>query len=967
MKSTAIPMIGLVATIVMGANGPPLRCYTPKEGLSHTTVHSMHQDRHGYLWFGAYEAVNRFDGVSFTNPLADWDIPVSRVRRIVGTEDGAIWLATHGGAIRIVEGAPPLTLGVAEGLADSSVFDIAPGDDGVLWFGTARGLTSMTPDGRFHTVVRGLPDKRVRRVLPARGGGFWLGTLGGLAFFDGEAVADFEQDPLLGTAAIYDLLTDRAGRLWMGTDNGLLCIDQDGVARRFDERDGLPDRNVWALCEDTVGTLWIGADAGVGYLDAANWDERFPPQFQKISRELDLGNTTIYSIDLDREGNLWFSTCIGVYQLVDRAVANLTPSPGKLAFAIFEDSGGSHWFGTELGVSRLGVDGELRPVDLPLPDPFVRAIAETEDGALWFGSRKGALSWKGGRARVYDGSDGMPDEHVMSMLATPDGSLYLGFLKGGMARYDGRRFHVWSADDGLAADRVYALTRDGQGRIWAATEGGVSVIDGERISSYRDELPGLEVYDALQDRKGVMWFAASEGLASLDRGVFTVYGERDGLPAGACQFVTEDADGRIWVGTARGVSRFDGNGFKTWSTASGLAHNEMNIGAAICDRRGVLWFGHYAGVSRLDPRLVVINRTPPPTRIVGMRVWGEPVPIDRPVSLRRHRNRVALSFIGLSYRAQEQLRFHYKLEGHDLDWLETGARQAAYADLQPGRYTFRVKARNRDGVWSEKPAQLSFVILPPWWRQWPFRAAVFGALALAAMWQVQRLRSRNAALAREARLLSARVEKETAEKLRREAEIKLLHAQMNPHFLQNAFTNAIYFVKSSPDKAERVLRKLATLFRGSMNAKRHVLSTVAEERQMIEDYLEIQKIRFEDRLTYDISDSSSLADRPLPSFALQPLVENAVIHGFRENLGPLRVRVTFTPLENGGVAVAVANNGQALDQPFERLLRDGHALANINKRLRLLGLDALRYRHAAGDHVFSFETKGGLELENAAG
>jgi len=214
----------------------------------------------------------------------------------------------------------------------------------------------------------------------------------------------------------------------------------------------------------------------------------------------------------------------------------------------------------------------------------------------------------------------------------------------------------------------------------------------------------------------------------------------------------------------------------------------------------------------------------------------------------------------------------------------------------------------------------------------------------------------NAALALEARALTARVDQEVALKLHREAELKLLHAQMNPHFLQNAFANAIYLIKSSPDKAELAMRKLADLFRGTMNAKSRVWSTVAEERRMIEDYLAVQKVRFEERLSFQIDCPASLDDRRLPSFTLQPLVENAVQHGFRENLGGLSVRVAFEAAD-GGVAVCVANNGRPLEIPFEDAIREGHALHNINKRLTLLGQEPLNYEFSEGRHLFSFRIK----------
>jgi len=264
---------------------PPLRCYTPTDGLSHTTVLSTYHDREGYLWFGAYEAVNRFNGVGFSDPLAPWDLTVSRVRRIVGGLDRDIWLATHGGALLLRPDQPPKKLTRANGLAGDSVYDIAVEPDGTCWFAADGGLTRLGPNGeaRAYTIRDGLPHGEIRRILPADNGGYWIGTLGGLAFFDGQTIMPFKEDPLLARAAIYAMLLDRAGRLWLGTDDGLLCLGLDGIARRYDESHGLPDQNVWALCADRRGAIWLGTDAGVGYLETGTAPERAAPARKQSS------------------------------------------------------------------------------------------------------------------------------------------------------------------------------------------------------------------------------------------------------------------------------------------------------------------------------------------------------------------------------------------------------------------------------------------------------------------------------------------------------------------------------------------------------------------------------------------------------------------------------------------------------------------------------------------------------------
>lgn len=230
-------------------------------------------------------------------------------------------------------------------------------------------------------------------------------------------------------------------------------------------------------------------------------------------------------------------------------------------------------------------------------------------------------------------------------------------------------------------------------------------------------------------------------------------------------------------------------------------------------------------------------------------------------------------------------------------------------------------------------------------------APALGLLFLSLIaWQLWVLRVRNEALRQNETFLHVQMEKEIAVKARQDAEIRVLQSQMNPHFLQNAFTNAIHFVHTSPEKGELILRKLSTMFRKSMDRMGRVWVPLNQELGFLEDYLQIQKLRFEERLTCRISCEPNLDNYLVPVLIIQPLVENAITHGFQQVMH-LDVLIEVRKSQEQ-LTIEIVNNGVALENPIETYVRPGHALHNLNQRLQLLGNPPFDYRFANGNHHF---------------
>ncbi|MCP4217320.1 MAG: hypothetical protein GY765_21935, partial [bacterium] len=206
------------------------------------------------------------------------------------------------------------------------------------------------------------------------------------------------------------------------------------------------------------------------------------------------------------------------------------------------------------------------------------------------------------------------------------------------------------------------------------------------------------------------------------------YTTKDGLADNKCNFVLKDSRGHMWLGTDNGLSCFDGKSFKTFnSKKNGLIANIWHCG--MNERKGRLWFGSPHGVNSFIPPLKT-NTTPPPVHITAVTVMGAEIPPGQHPRFSHAFNNFKFSFAGICLTAPEGVTYKFQLKGRDKGWLDTKERSVFYSYLPPREYTFQVKAFNNDGVESLKPAEFSFVILPPFWATWWFYTLSFLAFVL---------------------------------------------------------------------------------------------------------------------------------------------------------------------------------------------------------------------------------------------
>jgi len=782
------------------------------QSLVHNTIQSLTVDRVGVLWVGTAGGLDRYDrdtGHFVHYPEIFESVTIIYEDREgtlwVGTAGSGLFrydrqndrFTPFGGEDEPGgEGKPRPYIG-------DNILALYQDRDGTLWVGTEYGGLWGIPVGAGLAPALGgregrpysLPHDRVSAIVQDRAGTLWVGTgalhepgVGGLAALDPATGQFTPYHQGLAHKHITAILEDRTDTFWVGTENGLAILEH--ATGRFtvyhhDPLDSysLVNDRVYALYEDRAGILWIATDGGVSrYVHEKNRFAlyRHNPQDPNSLGAPRVGAILVTTKDTkDAEENLCVPSCpswlwVGLHagglDRIDPATGTVThyrhdpDDPHSLSHdhvtALYQDRSGAIWVGTSTGLDRLdprseGKGGESKPrpyfthyVHDP-NDPHsigpgaVKVIYEDRSGALWIGTEEpGTLSRMdpaSGTFTVYRYDPANPDRFpktygIRAILEDQAGNLWLGTYSG-LVRFSPQSgaFTQYRHDPqdphSLSNDFVWAIYEAPDGTLWVGTQGGLNRLD-----------PGR---------------GESEG---KPRPYFTIYTIEDGLPNDGTATILSDEAGSLWLGTmGGGLSRFDPRTetFRNYDTSDGLQGMHFIPGAAYRSSDGELFFGGANGLNRFYPVNVQDNHHAPPIVLTAFHKFdrvmdfGRDLSDIREISLSYKDNFFSFEFAALDYADPVKNQYAYILEGFDRDWVYCGSRRyAAYTNVPPGTYTFRVKGSNNDGIWNEEGLAVRIVITPPFWATWWFRGLVT-AVALGIVSGIYLVRARNTAALRE--------------------------------------------------------------------------------------------------------------------------------------------------------------------------------------------------------------------------
>ncbi len=731
--------------------------------LPSATVHALLQTKDGYLWLGTGAGLVRFDGARFVSFSGNAPQLVDGgVSRLAGGADGRLYLGTTMGTVLQYSHGVFSRLAVpAGGSAASALFAAR---DGALWVAMPGRPLQEWKDGTARSLFGQIGGEVPQAIVEDARGDLWMGSArdGLLRYREGG----FTTHRVLHDT-VQALHVDRSGATWIGTPHGLHRWDGGRLAS-FTARDGLAHENVTAILEDRDRNLWIGtAGGGLSRLQGR--------RFTGLTASQGLSDNDVRCLLEDREGNLWVGTADGLSALSDgrfTTYGGLEGLADPAVRSVVEGADGAIWAGTtSAGLARIG-EGTVVHHRLPrgMGKDAVLLLFASRDGSLWISVENG---------RLFRLAHGVVTEHtpydlphegkVTAMAEDASGPLFFISRLGQLARIRNRRLvplHPRSPHFGYA----HAIHRDSQGTLWIGTSHGlVRARAGEYKLFTTGAGPSADrVRWVTGEPDGTLWLATGEGLARFENGTIRRLTIADGLPESYLRAILDDGKGYLWVVSMGRFFRlakrevldfFAGRAARVtpllFDSSDGLRTTEtlLSNSPAVRARDGRLWFATARGVSVVDPARIRTDTPAPDVRIESVSVDGRtgPPPAE---GYRPGRGAVSIEYTVLSFGAPSRIRFRYRLDGFDDDWIDAGTRRAAdYSTLPPGWYRFSVVASNRDGQRNGRPATLAFSIRPPFYRRsWFYVLTGFLALALAAgghRYRLSQLRARYAAVAAE--------------------------------------------------------------------------------------------------------------------------------------------------------------------------------------------------------------------------
>jgi len=741
----------LLLTHALFASNPPfgLTGWTTDDGLPQNIIRGIRQGQNGYLWVATLDGLARFDGVRFVvfDKSNSPGLHSNRMTSIHQAPNGDLWMATDGGGVSRLRDGVFTSYSTTEGLPHNLVYSVTGDESGRVWVVSLGAIWEWNENlKRFYAVSLDAPQRHYDEIRWSQG--FWTTSEEDIYCFRAGNLSRFPLPAWLPGSKVRQLAIDPDGSIWLWTDDKKLAKIAAGSDIAQLVTVSGPDASY--LHRDRSGQQWeiqVGEALTRSLAPAAGLSAR---------------KTAFTFLTEDREGNLWLGTDgDGLFQVRRQTVSSYATEPTlttKAVYPVLEDSRGHIWAGGwHGGLARFdGRHFQRFHTAEGLPDAVITALGEDRKGQVWVAANEALRVWNGRRFVAPEYITAPARTAIQAIYQDTEGVLWLGTSRGLLRAKDGVQELLTTAD-GLATDDVRVIIPAKGGGMWLAGYGGLTLFRDRAAKVWSSELGSLasSLRSLYEDADGVLWIGSYDsGIGRLADGKFTQYTTNEGLFNNGAFQILEDRRGNFWMSCNRGIHRVrksELNAFArgerstvssaSYGKADGMRNAECNGGywpSGVRTRDGRLWFPTQDGLAVVDPERVPLNAEAPPVTIESFTVEGWEVPVDKPVEVDPERKSFEITYTALSFVHPGQIRFRYKLEGLDRDWIEAGTRRTAYySHVPPGAYQFQVIAGNSDGVWSDQAATIPVVIQAAFYQTWWFAtAALLAGVALAAsVWQ----------------------------------------------------------------------------------------------------------------------------------------------------------------------------------------------------------------------------------------
>lgn len=957
--------------------------YTSDKGLSQNSCYTIGQDGYGFMWFGTQDGLNRYDGKEFKiysqqnepgkklpsniitslfydrhkellwigtaqgaclyNPAGDSLMKVAEfyqlasrldnlpVKKIISFKDDEYWIITfNNGLICLNTKLEKLTTFFNTEEDQANVTSIAL-HDGKIYVSLLYTMYQMIAAGTGYMVEpfhKDYPFPQIRELY-SYNKALWIGTMAEGCYYINNPVDKKENiiASKLFPGGIGGFTTDHDNNLWIGTRGGGLYrydaknnIVTRAVNRQYDPTSPCSNYSL-SIFTDNQGIIWCGFFDGITKHDPLRF------QFRNIDEHSSFNGT-----------------------LADKMIVRMYKTNDGAAFVGTLNKGIMEWNRANNEFIRYPASEVYGNANNVIYD-----ITEDNRGNIWAASCGGLMHVnRKTKAIQYFPEKQLPELNKMyaviklkkadSLLIASENGLRFFSLKDNTWHLLPEKVKLTTFVGGLYVYTARYVYEDEKNNLWLCTLGSGLV----RYNYISNEFEVIEpvknislfVRHLLADGP-VFWIGTDNGLVIynwqqkkvIKQSLLNANGSSN-----VCYAVQKDDHGFYWVSSNLGLYKFN-NKFELlqkYNTGNGLSFLEYNTACTLKDSDGAIYFGGVGGITHFNPGTLIQNNFSPAPLITTIKVNGTAWPLQenpnlvKNLSFTHNQNFLSIQFAVTNFSNESNNTFSYRLKGLNDNWSTAGTgNSATFTSIPPGDYTFELRSANSDGKWSNEIKILAITILPPWWQTWWFISVVVIAIVSLITFIISR------------RIKTIRTEAALKQQMA-ELEIKGLHAQMNPHFIFNSLNSIKEMIlEDQKQNASRYLSKFAQLIRTSLEQSRQTFITIKQCVDHLQQYLEMEKLRFED-FTYsiEIDENLDVNETQIAPMLVQPLVENALWHGLRSKESDRKLSIRFIKegthviceVEDNGVGLKHTMYSKSTTLPAHR----SFGITNIKERLKLL-------------------------------
>ncbi|MBW8333014.1 MAG: hypothetical protein K0M40_13400 [Prolixibacteraceae bacterium] len=764
------------------------------EKFSSSQFMEITQDSVGYLWIGTVQGLLRFDGQSISTYLHVANdpnsLPGSKIDKLFVDRGKNIWICTNGGLCKynpeLDNFSPIITETNLRGASGLYISAIAEDKSGQLYIASQNTIYKLDNSQNLFSKVTELTEGKINALVFDDQNNIWIGASynGGLFYFNQKEnqLTSYFNNPNSKQSISNNEIVDLAlvnGNLWIATYGG--GVDTYNPELKSFKHYISPyyfENYPLSIFTDSRKNIWISTLGGLKLFDPST--ENFYNYYHDPNNPKSL-RKHLWRFFEDKQGNYWTVQSIG----------GISVAKSNNKFKHFNSQSSNGWRTSENNITSISNDrnGNLwignyyNGIDIfywkenktdryihkdndskSLGNGTIFSIFRDSKHQMWIGSNMGGLQRFNPKSKNFDTYTNNPNDttsiannDIRSISEDANGDIWCVTHGKGVDRFDTKTktFHHYnSKNNHLSNDYAFQVLNDSKGNLWVTTVYGLNLLkNGELIFKTFVSVPndstsinGNEIRSIHEDQKHNIWVSTSEGLNKYNPETESFTRHSYGLINKNIVSIISDRKNNIWVSTTSGISKLDPltDKFINFDQSDGLISTEYNRQSSFIDDQNTIFFGGQDGIDLFNPDSLIEVLQQPKLIFTDFRVFNKSISflndshiIDKHIS---HANNVVLKYLqnsisfhyqGLDLTNSDKITYAYKLDGFDKNWINAGQKlEANYTNLEPGKYTFRVKAKYEDGDWGKKEISVELRILPEWWMTIWFRILV-GLIVLA--------------------------------------------------------------------------------------------------------------------------------------------------------------------------------------------------------------------------------------------